>query len=404
MVTWFAEHVQIISTQTGKLELNNSKAGDAGKTLFIGAGDSSGDLHASQLMIEINRRDPDISFTGYGLDRMLAAGLHHLGETQSSPGSMWLHPLKDIRKFRERLKLARAFFRSRPPRLVILVDYGGFNMFLAREASKAQIPVLYYIIPQVWAHGRYRLKKMRKWVTRAAVIYPFEPDICSSYGLEAEYVGHPLFDYLASHPPRESSTGELREKYADRLIAVFPGSRRQEVRANLPVILDACASVKNDFPELRFAAACPVHLREEVQAITQEHELDLHMSSARPVELARAARLCVTKSGTITLEIASQHTPMLILYRVSALLYFLASGMTHTPYIGIINALAGEMICPEKVMWRCDPGWISSNMRRFLDDEDLYRQCASELKTLMDEISAPGAACRTADMALEMIG
>ncbi len=374
------------------------------KAVFISVGDHSGDLHASNLIKEMRRREPDIAFAGFGLDKMLEAGFLHLDVRAGHKSAMWLRNVLNASGFYRRLSIARKFFRTNRPGLVILVDYGGFNLFLAREAAGAGIPVLYYIIPQVWAHGRYRLKKMRKWVDRAAVIYPFEPGICDSYGLDARYVGHPLFDELQEHPTQQSSVSSLKESYGENLIAVFPGSRKQEVRANLPVILRACRMLGRVCGPLKFAVACPHGpARDEADVIIGGSATHAELTGARPAELAKAAMLCLTKSGTITLEIASQNTPMVILYRVSPFLYFIISGMTHTPHAGIVNALAGETICPEKVMWRSDPRWLCEEARRLIEEKQRYRENVEALRALIDRVGAPGATSRTADIAFDMM-
>ncbi len=371
--------------------------------MFISAGDASGDVHASNLMQELAARVGNVSFIGYGLDGMIGAGLEALENRTAPPGAMWLHNMLYINRFRRRIALARNLFREFPPDLVILVDYGGLNLFLAKEAARAGLPVLYYILPQVWAHGRYRLKKIRKWVTRAAVIYPFEPPLCRSYGVDAEYVGHPLFDRLESRPPRKEKTRHPSCKHGNNLVAILPGSRRQEVKANLPVILDACSMIEKEYGKLRFVAACPETVRDTAAVIIKNHSTVVELNSTRPVELARTAGLCITKSGTVTLEIASQHTPMVILYRINPFLYFIASGMTHTPYAGIVNALAGGMICPEKIMWRSDPHWVYRRARRFLEDEDYHARCSGALESLMERIGSPGATQKTAGIAIELM-
>jgi len=374
------------------------------KSVFISAGDCSGDSHAAKLMQEMLSHDNDIEFKGFGLAKMHAAGLSDLDFQSEQTSDMWLHNLLNLAVFRKRLELARELFQTDPPELAILVDYGGFNLFLAKAAHQAGIPVLYYILPQAWAHGRYRLKKVRKWVDRAAVIYPFEPPVCLRYGVDAQYVGHPLFDELQQNPPHKSAMQEPLEGRNEDLIAVFPGSRRQEIRANLPVILNACYMLRERYKNLNFVSSCPPGpIREEAAAIINTHKVDMSLSDSRPIELARTARLCITKSGTVTLEIATQHTPMVILYRINAFLYFLISGMTHTPYAGIINSLAGEMVCPEKVMWRSDPRWICNRARRFLEDEQYYEANKAAIASLIGTLDYPGASRRTAEIAFDMM-
>jgi len=377
----------------------------APKTIFISVGDDSGDLHASNFMRAVRARDASVEFVGFGMERMKAAGLKPLGEGQEDRGSaMWLHNVLRFAEFGRRLAACRRFFRERRPDLVVLVDFGGFNMFVAKAAARAGIPVLYYILPQLWAHGRYRIKKVRKWVTRPLVIYPFEPELYRRCGVEVEYVGHPLFDELSRTPPDESKAAELRRAMGERLIALFPGSRRQEVRANLPIMLAACSALSREFPDATFAAVTPPRVRPVAQEILRGAACRVELLDVPPVLLAHAARLCITKSGTITLEVASQLRPMVIFYRVGAFPYFLARGVAQTPYIGLVNTLAGRMVCPEKVMWRAEPTWVAVRAREFLRDPSRYERCRSDLARVMEGFARPGASERAARVALELLG
>ncbi|MHC4593192.1 MAG: glycosyltransferase family protein, partial [Planctomycetota bacterium] len=228
----------------------------AGKRIFLSVGDDSGDLHGAGLMRAIRKLDPDVGFSGFGMARMVEAGLEPIEADGQQDSAMWLHNVLRIGRFRRRLARCRAHFESRPPDLVVPVDFGGFNLYVCREAARLGLPVFYYIPPQVWAHGRYRLKKLRKWVTRAGLIYPFEPWLYSRYGVEAEYVGHPFFDQLESRPPSEQVVTDLRGRFGDCLIGVFPGSRRQEIRANLPIIVESCRRIRAAVPEAAFALRC----------------------------------------------------------------------------------------------------------------------------------------------------
>jgi len=375
----------------------------AEKTIFLSVGDHSGDLHASNLMRAVRALDGEVSFTGFGMGRMAEAGLEPLAAQEEQGSAMWLHNVLRAGRHRRRLDLCREAFRSRRPNLVVLVDYGGFNLFVARAATAAGIPVMYYILPQMWAHGRYRLKKIRKWVTRPLAIYPFEPEIYRPYGVEAEYVGHPLFDELARRPVTEAEVQQVRGEQGGRLIGLFPGSRRQEVRANLPVMLEAGEAIAREHADVRFALIAPDAVRPVVAEIVGASALDVALPDARPVALARAAGLCITKSGTITLEIASQLTPMVVFYRLSAAVYFLARGVSLTPHIDIVNNLAGRVINPEKAMTSSDPRWVERQALSLLGDRTLCDRHRAALDGVMKDFAKPGASERAARAALAMI-
>ena len=372
--------------------------------VFLSAGDESGDLHASNLMREIQRRAEDVTFAGVGRSRMKDVGLYSVRRESKMDGAMWLHNVLRLGRFRQLLKDCRQYLESERPDLVVLVDFGGFNLYVAKAATELGLPVLYYIPPQVWAHGAHRAKKLKKWVTKVAVIYPFEVEFYRERSVDVDYVGHPLFDEISRHPPQQQVVDRIADERGTPLIGLFPGSRAQEVSANLGIAMDACAEITKAFPNASFAAVCPEDVRDQAAERVHEGPVDVAILDVAATELARAASLCITKSGTITLEVASQRCPMLIFYRVNPVSWFLASGLKDTPYIGLVNTLAGQMICPEKLMCRDESDWLAQNALRFLQDADTYERCRQSIAHVMEGFAKPGASKRAAEIALDMIG
>jgi len=374
--------------------------------ILISVGDDSGDLHAANFMRAVQRLAPDVEFVGVGMARMAAAGLEPLLPDDDAGSAMWFHNLLHVGKLRRRLRLFTEFLGRSGADLVVPVDYGGFNLYLCRAATRRRLPVFYYIPPQIWAHGRYRLKKLRKWVTKSGVIYPFEKPLYDAYGAPAEYVGHPLFDELASHPPRAEVVESLRERFGPQLVAIFPGSRRHELRAHLPIIAGACKSLRSAAPDATFAAVSTArmapHLAEPLAAVDPSIEL---LTDVTPAELAAAAALAITKSGTVTLEIAAQATPMVIFYRVGRFGQFLFHGYTSTPHVGLVNNLAGRMVCPEKLVSGApsDIRWLAGEAERLLCDEDAAAQCRAEIRDALEGFAVPGASERAARSALGLL-
>jgi len=375
------------------------------RRILFSVGDDSGDLHAANLMRAMRETEPGVRFAGFGMARMAEAGLESLGADDTQDGAMWLRNIARLGRFRRRLALCRRFLDAERPDLVVPVDFGGFNLCLCKAASGRGIPVFYYIPPQVWAHGRYRLKKLRKWVTRAGLIYPFETDLYRRYGVEAQYVGHPLFDELARNPPSERVVGELGRRFGRNLIGIFPGSRRQEVTAHLPEVIRSCRLIRSAVPDAAFGLLAGPQVSDLVAGAVESGGADLEvLEGVRPVELARASRLCITKSGTITLELASQGTPMVIFYRVSPLLAFLAYGLSETPYIGLVNVLAGRVICPEKATSRPCADWIAEQALELLQNPGAYEACRRAVSEAMSGFAEPGASARAARSALDLLG
>ncbi len=377
----------------------------AGHRLFFSVGDDSGDLHAANLIRAIRELAPDAEFSGFGMRRMAEEGLQPAGPDWERESSMWLRNIVRVGRFRRRLAACERHFDTRRPDLVVPVDFGGFNLCLCRAAAARRIPVFYYIPPQVWAHGRYRVKKLRKWVTRAGLIYPFETALYARSGVRAEYVGHPLFDELQRNPPRESIAAELRQRFGGELVGIFPGSRRQEIAAHMPTVIRSCGIIRRAAPGAAFATVGGPQVKELLASETARagQRIEL-LEGVRPTELARASRLCITKSGTITLEIASQGTPMVIFYRGSPFLAFMAYGLSETRHIGLVNLIAGRVICPELATSGDCSEWVAGHAIRFLRDPDAHESCRRAIRQALAGFAEPGASERAARSALSLMG
>ena len=373
------------------------------KRILLSVGDDSGDLHAANLMREVRRLEPEVRFLGFGMERMAEAGLESLAPAARTESAMWLHNLLRAGHFGRRMGLLRRCMDEGVD-LVVPVDFGGFNLCLCRQAAMRGLPVFYYIPPQVWAHGRYRLKKLRRWVTRAGLIYPFEADLYRDWRVPAEYVGHPLFDQIAQEPPSPRTVQALHAQFGANLVGVFPGSRRQEVAAHLPLWLDVCRRIRAAVPDAAFALVSTARMRPVVAELLGMGSPIEVLEDVRPTELARAARICLTKSGTITLEIASQGTPMIIYYRVPPIGWFFAQGLGDGPWIGLINVLAGRMICPEKLARRDDADWLVGQALRLLTDPAAHEQCRADMAKALDGFARPGASAAAARVVADMLG
>jgi lipid-A-disaccharide synthase len=374
----------------------------APKRILLSVGDDSGDLHAANLMREVRRLGPEVRFVGLGMERMAAEGLEPLEAAAGRGSEMWLQNILHLGHFGRRLRLCcRAMAEGVD--LAVPVDFGGFNLCLCRQAARLGVPVFYYIPPQVWAHGRYRLKKLRKWVTRAGLIYPFEADLYRDWDVPAEFVGHPLFDEIDRQPPSPRAVQRLHARFGTELVGIFPGSRGQEVRANLPAVAEACRRIRAKVPQAAFAVVTTPRMRPLAAGLLRPGSPVDVLEDVRPTELARAARVCITKSGTITLEIASQGTPMVIYYRVPPIGWFFAHGLGDVPWIGLVNVLAGRTVCAEKLAWRDDPEWLAAQTLRLLTDPAAHEQCRADIERALEGIARPGASAAAARIVVEML-
>ena len=258
-------------------------------TIFFSVGEPSGDEHASHLIRQLRRQCPGLKAVGYGGPEMAAAGCElHVDLTRFAV--MWiLRVLLNLNKFLELARRADRYFRQSRPDAVVLVDYPGFNWWIARRAKRHGIPVFYYSPPQVWAWARWRVRKMKKFVDHVLSGLPFEVEWLRERGVNATYIGHPFFDDTNEQPIDEEF---LRRQRADgtRLVAILPGSRTQEVTGNLSWLLKAASLVRESVPDVRFAiASYKPHQAELARQMLASSDLPVEIHVGRTPELIRAA-------------------------------------------------------------------------------------------------------------------
>lgn len=380
------------------------------KKIFISAGETSGDLHGSNLIREIHKKNPSIRFHGLGRNRMVEAGMNCIHD-MSSRSVMWLHTLKKIPELWYIFKDCTRFFDEENPELVILIDYAGFNFYLAKAAKRRNIPVMYYISPQLWAHGQWRVKKIRKLVDRMVVIYPFEEAFYAGEDIPVKYVGHPLFDELHTLEIDEALVKKMKDGESRTIVSLLPGSRKQEIRRLLPILLESATVIYKNIPSVKFLVSCSnIRNLELINGITKSftsansnRNLPIEIVTGKISEVIKASSLCISGSGTVVLEIANYHVPMVICYRVSPFSYFIARPFMTTPYISLVNAIAQKTVVPEKLMYRDDYKWLASRASELLLDEEKRAMCIAGLKEITSLIGTPGASAKAADEALSMI-
>lgn len=374
---------------------------DSGK-IFISAGEPSGDIHGSNLMTEVLKRAPGMEFYGLGRRRMAEAGLRCL-HPMDDHSVMWARILGSLPNLWQIYKDCKEFFKAQRPNLVILIDYAGFNLYLAQAASGLGIPVLYYISPQLWAHGAWRVKKLKRMVKKVLVIYPFEEDFYSRAGIPVRYVGHPLFDELAKRTVNTEMVRRLKKK-GETLIALLPGSREQEITKLLPIFLKAARAIHEKLPQPHFTISCS----HEKDMPMMESQLQQCGVSAEIVlgnlsELIEASDLCITGSGTVTLEIAAHLRPMVIAYRITPFAYFVARPYMETPYLSLVNKIAEDHLVPERLMYKDDYQWIADRTVELILDKDRRDTVVNGLEKVKGQIDVPGASARAAQEVLQMM-
>jgi len=313
---------------------------------------------------------------------------------------------KISRLFKAYQKVKEAWDYHKPD-LIILIDYPDMNLRLAKAAYKAKIPVLYYISPQVWAWRSRRIKSIARYVDRLAVILPFEVAFYKSYGVEVEFVGHPLLDRMEIGTPQGETPSPGHPK-DQALIGLFPGSRPAEVKAILPTLLETAACLTRQYGQ-RVRFILPVAgtldskpIQEKIRPY-QDQGVLLELASEDSQKTLGRCHLAIVASGTVTLEAAILGIPMLIVYKVSPVNYWIARHLIDVPYVGLVNWVAGKKIIPEYIQNEAVPEAITEGSKCYLEDPGHYQNIRNELLKVGEKLGKPGASLRVAQLAREMM-
>jgi lipid-A-disaccharide synthase len=367
------------------------------REIFFVAGEASGDLHASGVAHELRDRQTPFQLAGIGGDHMRAEGVQLLMHSEQLAVMGFVEVLKHVPKHWALLREVKQRLRSGRVALLVLIDYPGFNMKLAAAAHAAGVPVLYYITPQVWAWGAKRLAELAKTVTKAAVILPFEEKLLREHGIDATFVGHPLLDRAQALPDRAAARASLGFAPDERVLALFPGSRAQELARHLDAFVATARELQRRDPSLRVMVSAAPHVRIDPARCPFETVRSASFT------VLRAADAALCKSGTTTLEAAVAGCPLVVAYRTSAITYFAARRLVTIPNIGLVNVVAGRSLAPEFVQDALKPTVVADALERLLDHGSSER--AEMLRGLADvrkSLGTPGASDRVAGIAIDL--
>ena len=376
--------------------------------VMIVAGEASGDLHGSGLVGELKRISPDIEIFGIGGPRMEAEGvkLHYRSEDMAFMGLVEV--MRHIPFVLRALSDMRRLLQDKKPDLLILIDYAGFNLKLANIARKKGIPVLYYILPKVWAWGGWRIPKIVQVTSKIAAVFPFEPAIFNGRGGGAEFVGHPLLEVVKCESTKAQflyDIGASTRSGSTIIIGVLPGSRRHEIERIFPIMLEALKSIGENLQNIRALVGCLDEIEPSLyEDIAAKEEVQVKLLKGRTYDLMRHSDLLLVGSGTATLEAAILGTPMVIIYSMSYLSYIVAKLFVKIPHVGLPNIIAGKEIVPEFIQRAADSQRIASESISILKDSKRYEKVRRDLSEVKDKLGGPGASVLTAEMAADMIG
>lgn len=372
--------------------------------LFISAGEPSGDLHGANLVRALKARHPGITITGFGGDRMEAAGAGLLFKL-TGLAVMWFGKvIASLRTFFRLAKQTEEHFRAVRPDAVVLIDYPGFHFALAKRAHAAGIPVYFFVPPQLWGWAGWRVKKVRRWFAGVLTALPFEEEWYRTRGVNTHYVGHPYYDELAAQPLNAAFLAEQRGK-GGPVVAILPGSRNQEVARNFADMLAAARKVHAVRPGVRFlVASFNEHQAAMAEQMAEGSGLPIEFHVGRTPEIIELADCCVSVSGSVSLEMMYRLKPAVILYKVGpvfwALAYFVFKAVK---YITLVNLLADDEIYPEFGTCRDRTGEIADQVVTWLNDPSARQDRVNRLRKLRDEVARPGACDRAAAYLLETL-
>jgi lipid-A-disaccharide synthase len=361
--------------------------------IFFSAGEPSGDLHGANLIREFRRQRPDFVAIGYGGPKMADAGAQ-LHFDLTALAVMWfLRVLLNIHKFLGLLWRADRAFALEKPDAVVLIDYPGFNWWIARRAKARGIPVYYYAPPQIWAWGSWRVKKVQRFVDHVLCALPFEEPWYRERGCKATFIGHPYFDEVREHPLDAAFVAAERGRPGP-LVAILPGSRTQEVQKNLRFFLKAAARVRQQVPGVRFAvAAFKPHQAEMARQAIAAAGLPIDVHVGRTPELISTAACCMAVSGSVSLELLYYGRATVILYWVGKFPYWVQQQFRHVKYITLVNLLAGRELYPADITpYRDDqPDAASVPFPEYLTGDDRSPEIAAHLTRWLTDPAALAA-------------
>lgn len=371
----------------------------------IMAGEASGDQHAAHLVQEIKILNPNVSFSGIGGEKMAAAGVERICDISRLNIMGFTEVVRHFKVVYQIFKQIEAHIHETKPDALILVDYPGFNLRLAKKAKAMGIKVIYYISPQLWAWKPGRMKIIQENVDLMAVILPFEKKMYEEAGVNAHFVGHPLIQTVKTTLSHQEVCKKWNLPLNKKLIGMLPGSRPGEIKRIFPVMLKAVEKLQQHNDDLAFVLLIAPTLSTidfEPYLKNTMLKLQLHYVNADHYDVVNACHSLMVTSGTATLETALLEKPMVLVFKTSMLNYILAKSFIRVKYIGLCNLLAQKMIIPEIIQHDLTSDNLFQAMQRLIDDPIYYQHVEQELANVKNLLTAETTDKTLAELALEV--
>jgi lipid-A-disaccharide synthase len=358
---------------------------------LIIAGEVSGDHHAAPLITALKRRAPESHFWGCGGDLMIKAGLDARYHVKDLSVTGFLEVIKHLSFFKSVMASIVSECSERKPDAAILLDYPGFNIRLGMKLKALGIPVYYYISPQVWAWKKGRVKTMRQFIKRIFVIFPFEVDFYKDQGIPVTFAGHPVVEKNFELGTREDFFKKHALDITRPLVALLPGSRRNEMERHTPLLLTSIERLNREYPGIQFLMA---GLSSLDTAYYEDFRLidNLQLVIDDPYPLMAHADVALVASGTATLETAYLNTPLIVFYKIAPLSYLIGKLLVDIEHLAMPNLIVGERAIPELIQGEANPDNVVRETLRLLKDETARKTMLKKLEKLQASLGQPGCA------------
>ncbi|MDD5595820.1 MAG: lipid-A-disaccharide synthase [Candidatus Omnitrophica bacterium] len=373
------------------------------KHILIVCGEASGDLNAANLAKEILKINPEIKISAVGGQLLRQAGAEVFYDIKELSVIGFFDVLKKLPKFFQLKRAVLEKIEATKPDAVILVDFSGFNLRLAKEINNTR-PVIYYISPQVWASRSGRIKTIKKYIRQIIVLFKFEEEFYKKHGMEVKFTGHPLLDIVRPSMEKNEFSKALGLSESKITLALLPGSRKQEIEKILPIMLKTGEIISQYKPGLQIVIAKSTQVDWEIyRKFTDKFNFNLKIIEGKTYDCLNIADFALVASGTATLETAIMQKAFVIIYRMNWLNYLLYRPQVRVPYIGMVNIVAQKKIIPEFIQFGARPKKIASNVLKILQNPSRLEQMKNDLAQIKISLGEKGASCRAAQTLLEFL-
>ncbi|HXG90090.1 MAG TPA: lipid-A-disaccharide synthase [Vicinamibacterales bacterium] len=370
--------------------------------VMLSCGEASGDLYAGALVEALRSREPEVEVFGLGSDRFQAAGGHLVGDFHNLAVTGLMEAVRVLpQSYAMYRKLVQAA-RDQQPDVLVLVDYPDFNFRLMGAVRRLGVPIVYYVSPQLWAWRAGRIQTMKALVDRVLPIFPFEEAMYVAEGMDVRFVGHPLIDLALSPEPREALIGELGLDPARPIVALLPGSRRNELQRLVPVLAAAVPRIASAVVGTQFIVARAPNLPDSFFAPFQGSGAPVRIVEGRTDDVLAASDAVITASGTATVQTALHGKPMVVVYRLSPMTYKLGKPLVRVSMYSMVNLVAGERIVEELIQEACTPEAVAHEAVELLTNADRVTDMKEQLAIVRERLGGSGASGRAADAVLEV--